>query len=66
MDELIFDAYSIFFQLAQRCAPDYLGTLELELTVFIFSGVFILSVVVGLLTVWYCVAKLLLRLGASE
>lgn len=66
MDELIFDAYSIFFQLAQKCAPNYLGTLELELAVFIFSGVFILSIVVGLLAVWYCVAKLLLKLGASE
>lgn len=66
MDDLIYDAYSIFFQLAQKCAPDYWNTLELELTTFIFSGVFILLVVAGLLSVWYCIAKLLLRLGASE
>lgn len=66
MNDLIYDAYSIFFQLAQNCAPDYLGTLELQLTVFIFSGVFLLAIVAGLIAVWYCIAKNMLKLGMSE
>lgn len=66
MDDLIYDAYSIFFQLAQMCAPDFYNSIEIEMITFILSGVFLLTVVIGLLSVWLCVVRLLLKLGASE
>lgn len=66
MNDLIYDAYSIFFQLAELCAPDFLGSLEIAVTVLIFSGVFLLVVTIGLLAILHCVARALLKLGVSE
>lgn len=66
MDDLIFDAYSIFFQLAELCAPDFLGSIEITMIMLIFSGAFILIVTIGLLSILHYVAKVLLKMGGSE
>lgn len=44
MDELIYDAYSIFFQIMLQVAPDKIDTFEFQLTCYIFAGVFVLIV----------------------
>lgn len=66
MDDLIYDAYSIFFQLAELCAPDFLGSVEIAMIMLIFSSLFILTVTIGLLSILHYVAKALLKMGVSE
>lgn len=46
MDDLIYDACSIFMQILMNIAPDHVGTFEFQLACYILSGVFVL------LTMW--------------
>lgn len=44
MDDLIYDSYSIFFQILQHVAPDYVGESEFLLVGYAFSCVFFIMV----------------------
>lgn len=45
MDDLIYDAYSIFYQVLALVAPDYVGNIEFLLICYTFSCVFIIVIV---------------------
>lgn len=62
MDNLIYDAFSIFAQLLQHVAPDHVNDFAFLLSAYIMSGIMILLVVFGL--VWLCVSvgRLFLRM----
>lgn len=47
MEDLIYDSYSIFQQLLQLIAPDYVGEIEFQLLAFALSGLFVL------LSMWF-------------
>lgn len=44
MDDLIYDAFSIFFQLLQHFAPDYVGDYGFLMIGYTLAGLFILLV----------------------
>lgn len=48
MDNLIYNAYSIFFQLLQKVAPEHVNDFEFLLAAYIMSGIMMLLVILGL------------------
>lgn len=45
MDDLIFDAVSVYTQILQLFAPDRVGTFEFQLTGYIFACLFLTIVI---------------------
>lgn len=52
MDNLIYDAYSIFFQLLQLVAPEHAGDIEFLLIGYTFSCVFLLAVLWAIIQIF--------------
>lgn len=61
MNDLIYDAFSIFTQLASITAPEYADTIEIQLTAYIFGCVFIMSIVWTLLRIVSAVPKVIMQ-----
>lgn len=61
MDNLIYDAFSIFTQLALKIAPEYADSIEIQLTAYIFGCVFIMSIVWALLRLACAIPRAILQ-----
>lgn len=62
MDNLIYNAFSIFTQLLQHVAPDHAGDFEFLLAGYIMSGIMILLVIFGLVRLCVSVGKSVLQM----
>lgn len=60
MNDLIYDAYSVFFQILQLFAPEHAGDVEFLLIGYTFSCVFLLVVVYAIVQIFMAFARAVL------
>lgn len=60
MDDLLYDAYSIFFQILQSFAPDYVGDYGFLLVGYAFSSAFTLLVIWQIIRMFTAFCKVVL------
>ena len=57
MDDLIYDAFSIFYQILQLFAPDHIGDTEFLLIGYTFGCVFVVVVLLSIFQIVSAFAK---------